>query len=29
LLNIEKNIFIDIENEKMIQSFHNMKNRRG
>jgi len=25
---IEKNIFIDIENEKIIQNFHNIKNSR-
>jgi len=25
---IEKNIFIDIKNEKIIQKFYNMKNRR-
>jgi len=26
---IEKDIFIDIENEKIIQNFHNIKNSRG
>jgi hypothetical protein len=26
---IVKDIFIDIENDKIIQSFHNMKNCRG